>query len=327
MSIKDFEIICELGKGAFANVYKVKRIKDGEIYAMKKVCLNKLKPKEKDNALNEIRILASINHTNIISYKEAFYDNNQSSLCIIMEFADKGDLEKRISECIRKKIYLSENEIMTIFIQVVQGVKILHDNKILHRDVKTANIFLFADNVVKIGDLNVSKILKHGLVNNTQTGTPYYASPEVWNDKPYDYKSDIWSLGCLLYEMTTLKAPFRGTTMKAVYDKVMKGMYEPIPPFYTKSLAGLIKVMLQHNTILRPTCDQLILLLKEKSKHLTLPKELFTNDTLEVDKVYQLQTQEIPAKTVELIRTIKLPKKLLDINVMLPKERYKRRNK
>jgi NIMA (never in mitosis gene a)-related kinase len=323
MSIKDFEVIGEIGKGAFANVYKVRRIKDSQLYAMKKVFLNKLKTKEKDNALNEIRILASIYHPNIISYKEAFYDNNQLALCIIMEFADKGDLEKRIGECIHKKAYLSENEIMTMFIQVVQGLKVLHDNKILHRDIKTANIFLFVDGVVKIGDLNVSKVLKNGLVNNTQTGTPYYASPEVWNDRPYDYKSDIWSLGCLLYEMTTLKAPFRGTTMKAVYDKVMKGVYEPIPPFYTKSLAGLIKIMLQHNTIMRPTCEQLLVLLKEKSKHLTLPVGLF-NDNQAISSGVVIP--EIVNKSVDLIRTIKIPKRLLDINGVLPRERYKKRH-
>jgi NIMA (never in mitosis gene a)-related kinase len=324
MSIKDFEITNELGKGAFANVYKAKRIKDGQIYAMKKVFLNKLKPKEKDNALNEIRILASIYHPNIISYKEAFYDNNQSALCIIMEYADKGDLEKKIAECIHKRSFLSENEIMTMFIQVVQGLKVLHNNKILHRDIKTANVFLFAENVVKIGDLNVSKILKNGLVNNTQTGTPYYASPEVWNDKPYDYKSDIWSLGCLLYEMTTLKAPFRGTTMKAVYDKVMKGLYEPIPPFYTKSLSGLIKVMLQQNTGMRPTCEQLLVLLKEKSRHLTLPSGLF-KDNVEIGNIIST-SPGFGNKSVDLVRTIKTPKKLLDINGLLPRERYKKRH-
>ena len=91
---------------------------------------------------------------------------------------------------------------------MVRALKTLHAMKILHRDLKSANVFLYKDGNAKLGDLNVSKVAKKGLLY-TQTGTPYYASPEVWKDQPYDSKSDIWSLGCVLYEMTTLKPPFR----------------------------------------------------------------------------------------------------------------------
>jgi NIMA (never in mitosis gene a)-related kinase len=94
----------------------------------------------------------------------------------------------------------------------VRGIKALHDLKIVHRDIKCANIFLTKNGVVKLGDLNVSKVANKGLMH-TQTGTPYYASPEVWKDRPYDNKSDIWSLGCVLYEMITLMPPFRATSM------------------------------------------------------------------------------------------------------------------
>jgi len=87
---------------------------------------------------------------------------------------------------------------------MTRGLKSLHDRSILHRDLKTANVFLNKDGTVKLGDLNVSKQAKYGGLLFTQTGTPYYASPEVWKDQPYDYKSDIWSLGCVIYEMTTL---------------------------------------------------------------------------------------------------------------------------
>jgi NIMA (never in mitosis gene a)-related kinase len=87
-------------------------------------------------------------------------------------------------------------------------LKILHEKKIFHRDLKSANVFMNSDGTSKLGDLNVSKVAKKGLLY-TQTGTPYYASPEVWKDSPYDSKSDIWSLGCVIYEMTTLKPPFR----------------------------------------------------------------------------------------------------------------------
>jgi len=117
-----------------------------------------------------------------------------------MEHADGGDLYEKIKKHKKNGTKFSEDEIWRIFIQIVKGLKTLHNHKVLHRDLKCANVFLNKNGDTKLGDLNVSKIAKMGLVY-TQTGTPYYASPEVWQDKPYDSKSDIWSLGVVLYEM------------------------------------------------------------------------------------------------------------------------------
>jgi NIMA (never in mitosis gene a)-related kinase len=99
---------------------------------------------------------------------------------------------------------------------MVMGLQALHSKKIVHRDIKCANIFLTTDGLVKLGDLNVSKIAKADVMQ-TQTGTPYYASPEVWQDKPYDKSSDIWSLGAVLYEMTALSPPFTAKDMKGLF--------------------------------------------------------------------------------------------------------------
>lgn len=151
-------------------------------------------------------------HPNIVQYKEAFLIENPSALCIVMEYADGGDLYDKINEHKKKKTYFEEGEVWEIFIQIVKGLKYLHELKILHWDLKCANVFLNEDGTVKLGDLNVSKVAKQGLVS-TQTGTPYYASPEVWKDKPYDFRSDIWSLGCVLYEMIALKPPFTANSM------------------------------------------------------------------------------------------------------------------
>ena len=131
---------------------------------------------------------------------------------------------------------MNEDDVWRIYIQVVRGLKALHDIKIYHRDLKTANIFLMKDGSAKLGDMNVSKVAKKGLLY-TQTGTPYYASPEVWSDKPYDHKSDIWSLGCVLYESVTLKPPFRAEDMNGLYKKVLKGMYPKIPNIFSSELA------------------------------------------------------------------------------------------
>lgn len=129
-----------------------------------------------------------------------------------------------------------------IFIQVVKGLRSLHRARVFHRDLKSANVFLNRDGTAKLGDMNVSKVAKKGLLY-TQTGTPYYASPEVWRDQPYDSKSDIWSLGCVLYESVTLRPPFRADDMAGLYKKVLKGVYPKAPPHFSNELINTIKLL------------------------------------------------------------------------------------
>lgn len=143
----------------------------------------------------------------MISYKESFFEDSTSSLCIVMEHADDGDLLNKITQNQKIRKHFDEQTVWSLFIQMILGLKELHDLKIVHRDIKCANIFLTKKGDLKLGDLNVSKVAKRGMLS-TQTGTPYYASPEVWKDKPYNQKSDIWSLGCVLYEMCTGNPPF-----------------------------------------------------------------------------------------------------------------------
>lgn len=103
--------------------------------------------------------------------------------------------------------------------------------------------------------MNVSKVAKRGLCE-TQTGTPYYASPEVWKDQAYDSKSDIWSLGCVLYEMITLNPPFRAEDMEGLYKKVIRGSYSRIPTQYSQDLSQVIKALLQTDPSNRPSCGK-----------------------------------------------------------------------
>ena len=135
---------------------------------------------------------------------------------------------------------------------MVQGLHHLHSAKIVHRDIKCANVFLTKAGSAKLGDLNVSKIAKAGIMQ-TQTGTPYYASPEVWQDKPYDKSSDIWSLGAVLYEITALSPPFQAKDMRGLFNRVVKGVYPKIPPHYSADLSQMISSLLQVDPKLRPT--------------------------------------------------------------------------
>lgn len=181
---------------------------------MKKVKIGNMAPKDRDNAVNEVRILSSINHPNVIQYKEAFVDTKSEMLCIVMQYADSGDLLKMILERKRMKVHFRESQVWRVLIETVYGLRAMHELRVMHRDIKSANIFLF-NNVKeetendsrinkkrrhpeiqsgetgkapgflfqsKLGDMNVSKVTQNHGLNYTQTGTPYYASPEVWQD-------------------------------------------------------------------------------------------------------------------------------------------------
>ena len=305
-----FEILEKLGDGAYSVVYKVRRKEDSQIYALKKVSLSNLSQKEKENSLNEVRILASVKSTFVIAYKEAFIDEKDQSLCIVMEYADKGDLYQKITQFKKMGCLIDEVDVWRIFIQMTKGLKALHDLKILHRDLKSANIFLFGDGSAKIGDLNVSKVAYKGL-GYTQTGTPYYASPEVWRDEPYDMKSDIWSLGCVTFEMLALHPPFRAENMEKLYEKVIKCQYGKISERYSEDIKEIIKLLLKVKTKERPTCSQIL-------KHPLVKKriEFFQaqagNDNIDIDDMEE----------GVLLRTIRIPSNILCLSDKLPEANY-----
>ncbi len=154
----------KLGDGAFSIVYKVKRISDGQIYALKKVKMGTLSSKEKENALNEVRILASCQHINIVKFKEAFFEDSTNCLCVVLEHADGGDLMAKINYYKKRGSYMPEKDVWHYFVQMIRGLHALHDLKIVHRDIKCANIFMTSDGVLKLGDMNVSKVTKGALL-------------------------------------------------------------------------------------------------------------------------------------------------------------------
>lgn len=300
MSLKDFEILGKIGEGAYSTVLKVKRKSDQEIYALKKVVMHKLKTKEKSNALNEIRILASINHTNVISYKQAFFDDESESLCIVMEYADGGDLFQRITEFKKKSALMSENFLWHLLIKLARALKALHDLNIMHRDIKSANVFLTREGKVKLGDMNVSKVAKEGM-NHTQTGTPYYASPEVWRDDPYDVKSDIWSLGCVLYEAAALRPPFQAEDMKSLYKKVIKGSFGPLSN-YSEDFNDIINTLLTLDPKKRPSAGDIL-------KMPLVLKRVNVRD-------------EFDQPSSNLLNTIRMGSNIFNIRDQLPEAKY-----
>lgn len=273
------------------------------MYAIKKVKMTAMTPKEKENSVNEVRLLASIDHLNVIKYYESFFEEESGCLYIVMEHADGGDLYKKITNHGKKSTFIKEGEIWRFFIQIVRGLKSMHDLSIFHRDLKSANVFMTKEGDMKLGDMNVSKIAKAGFLH-TQTGTPYYASPEVWRDEPYDLKSDIWSLGCVLYELLTLKPPFRSEDMAGLYKSVVKGKYKKIPNNFSNEISEIVDMMLSTTPDKRPTCWEILKhphVVRAANKYLLNDDENFF---------------------IELVETIKIPRNMIGLSAVLPRARY-----
>lgn len=222
-----------------------------------------------------------------------------------MEYCDDSDLFQRISNLKKKDQAFDEREIWNVLGQVAKGLRELHANKIFHRDMKSANIFLNKNGSVKVGDMNVSKVAPKGLLY-TQTGTPYYASPEVWKDLPYSNKSDIWSLGCIVYEMCALKPPFRAESMEGLYKKVLRGVPERIPGGYSRELAEVIRSMLQVKPGLRPSCEELL-------SSPSLQKHF--------DEKFRFERSQAELPT-SLLHTIRMPENVGSLSVLLPPSNY-----
>ncbi|KAF0981064.1 hypothetical protein FDP41_012852 [Naegleria fowleri] len=221
----------------------------------KKVKVSGIPEKERKEALNEVKVLSSLQHPNIVKYVDSFTEGGK--LNIVMEYASQGDLYEKIK--LQKSTLFPEEKILDWFIQICMAVKYIHDRRILHRDLKTQNIFIAADGTVKLGDFGISKVLQSTMeCAKTLVGTPYYLSPELCQEKPYNNKSDVWSLGCILYELTTLKHAFEANNMKALVGKILRGTYPPISATYSAELRDLVAKMLQKDPKDRPSINSVL---------------------------------------------------------------------
>lgn len=150
----------------------------------------------------EVNLLKNLDHPNIVRYKESFVTPTQ--MAIIMEYCEVGDLAYHIKRKQAKSEHFTEMEIFNWFVQICLALEYVHARKVIHRDIKTQNVFLTGNNTIKVGDFGISKVLESTTqVANTVVGTPYYMAPEACQSEPYTSKSDVWALGCILYELCT----------------------------------------------------------------------------------------------------------------------------
>ena len=274
--IKDYKIKDRIGVGSYGIVYKVtKKNNDKQIYVLKQIPFN-LKADINNETLieakNEALILSKLKHKYIVKYYDSFQDNN--NLNIVMEYCEYGDLDSYIKNLKKNNKHLSENQIWKFFIEICTGLSYMHNKKILHRDMKSSNIFLTKNLDIKIGDLGVAKALKNTLHAHTFIGTPYYLSPEICEEKPYNEKSDVWALGCILYELINLKHPFNASNQAALFLKILNGKYENFSNIYKYSdeLLKFIDLLLEKDFNKRPSMKDIIFnpIFKNKAKLLGL---------------------------------------------------------
>ena len=254
--IKNYIIKETLGKGAYGIVYKVQKKGTSDIYVIKQISLEGLTEKEKEEVKQEAFILSSIKSDFVVKYYDSFLDND--NINIVMEYCDGGDLNEFILEKKNIGTLLEEKLIWKLFLKITIGLADIHKMKILHRDLKTLNIFLKHGLEVKIGDLGVAKVLSKNSFAQTVIGTPYYLSPEICQEKPYNDKSDVWALGCILYELCTFKHPFEAKHQGGLIYKILNNKPEPINSYYSKELGNLIFLLLDKNSKSRPSCIEIL---------------------------------------------------------------------
>ncbi|XP_045408483.1 serine/threonine-protein kinase Nek1 isoform X5 [Lemur catta] len=245
----------KIGEGSFGKAVLVKSTEDGRQYVIKEINISRMSSKEREESRREVAVLANMKHPNIVQYKESFEENG--SLYIVMDYCEGGDLFKRINA--QKGILFQEDQILDWFVQICLALKHVHDRKILHRDIKSQNIFLTKDGTVQLGDFGIARVLNSTVeLARTCIGTPYYLSPEICENKPYNNKSDIWALGCVLYEMCTLKHAFEAGSMKNLVLKIISGSFPPVSLHYSYDLRSLLSQLFKRNPRDRPSVNSIL---------------------------------------------------------------------
>lgn len=244
-----------IGEGSYGRAILSEDKKTGDLCVIKEIAMGNLSQQEIADSKKEIKILKSLNHPYIIGYKDSFTHHN--ILHIVMEYADNGDLYGQIQNA--NNVHFSEDQILSWFVQMCLAVKHIHDRKILHRDLKCQNIFLTKNGHVKLGDFGIAKVLDHTTqFSKTAIGTPYYLSPEICQGKLYNSKSDVWSLGCILYELCTLTHAFDANCMNGLVMKILRAKYSPIPYYYSNDLRKLVDMLLNKNASKRPSVNEVL---------------------------------------------------------------------
>ena len=255
--LSKYDIIQEMGRGAFSTVYKIKSKSDNTIY-----CLKKINIKKTPDRKNEINILSKLNHPNLVKFITSYED--EEGIYIIMEFCIYGDLYSLLHMVKKKKVYVNEEIIWDIAYQCLQGLEYLHSQQIIHRDIKLLNIFMSKNKIVKIGDMGMSKILSKKEMKLSRVGTPLFLAPELVLKEKYDYKADIWSLGCSIYHLAKTVPPFNDKNLIKLGQSIVNDEPPELPGCYSNELKNFVIKLMTKNKKMRPSATEALQLIPEK---------------------------------------------------------------
>uniref|UniRef100_A0A2K5DTA8 Serine/threonine-protein kinase Nek11 n=1 Tax=Aotus nancymaae TaxID=37293 RepID=A0A2K5DTA8_AOTNA len=315
----------KLGSGSFGTVYLVsdKKAKQGEeLKVLKEISVRELNPNETVQANLEAQLLSKLDHPAIVKFHASFVE--QDNFCIITEYCEGRDLDYKIQEFKEAGKLFPEDQIIEWFIQLLLGVDYMHERRILHRDLKSKNVFL-KNNLLKIGDFGVSRLLMGSCdLATTLTGTPHYMSPEALKHQGYDTKSDIWSLACILYEMCCMNHAFAGSNFLSIVLKIVEGDTPSLPERYPQELNAIMESMLNKNPSLRPSAIEILKIpyIDEQLQHLMCRYSEMTLEDKNLD--CQKEAAHIINATQKRIHLQTL-RALSEVQKMTPRERMRLR--
>ncbi|KAI8953350.1 kinase-like domain-containing protein [Xylaria longipes] len=278
-----YEVLEKIGHGSFGVIRKVKRKVDGMVLCRKEISYLKMSQKEREQLHAEFQILSSLRHPNIVGYFHREHLKQTQDLHLYMEYCGNGDLGRVIRDLVRTDKYAEEEFVWIVFSQLVTALYRCHYGvdppevgnnvlvhaktkprippgavTILHRDLKPENVFLGENNSVKLGDFGLSKMIQSHDFASTYVGTPFYMSPEICAAERYTLKSDIWSLGCVIYELCAREPPFNAKSHFQLVQKIKEGKVATLPRIYSAELMAVIRDCLRVNPDLRPDTATLL---------------------------------------------------------------------